>query len=68
MTEAELRKLKVALSDRLNSYLCEMKPGYDDSVTGFNEAWDVMGKFFDDKIAKIPASAPYYQSEESTWE
>ena len=31
MTELELRTLKVAISDRLNDILCEMKPGYDDS-------------------------------------
>jgi hypothetical protein len=53
MTELELRNLKVALSDRLNNYLCEMKPNCDDSMTGFNEAWVVMGKFFDDKIKKL---------------
>jgi hypothetical protein len=56
MTEVELRKLKSALSDRLNNHLIEMKPGYDDSITGFNEAWDVMGKFFDDKIATLTAA------------
>ena len=57
MTEVELRKLKIALSDRLNNHLVEMKPGYDDSITGFNEAWDVMGRFFDDKIAKLKSAA-----------
>lgn len=31
---------------RLDRYLCEMKPGYDDSITGFNEAWDVMRRMF----------------------
>ena len=53
MTEVELRNLKVALSQRLNDCLVEIRPGHDDSVTGFNEAWDVMGKFFDDKIAAL---------------
>ncbi len=53
MTELELRNLKVALNDRLNNYLCELKPNQDDSITGFNEAWEVMGKFFDDKIAQL---------------
>lgn len=33
-----------ALSGALNSYLIEMKPNMDDSITGFNEAWDVMRK------------------------
>jgi hypothetical protein len=57
LTEVELRTLKVALSDRLNNALVEMKPGYDDSITGFNEAWDVVGKFFDDKIAQTRPKA-----------
>lgn len=56
MTEVELRNLKVALNDRLNNHLVEMKEGYDDSITGFNEAWDVVGKFFDDKIAALKTS------------
>lgn len=59
MTEVELRKLKSALSDRLNNVLCEMKPDYDDSITGFNEAWDVMGKFFDDKIQQLIAASAH---------
>lgn len=36
------------LSHRLNDHLCGMREGCDDSVTGFNEAWDVMRKLFDD--------------------
>lgn len=27
---------------RLNDHLLEMKPGYDDSIVGFNEAWDIV--------------------------
>lgn len=52
MMEVELRNLKIALNERLNGHLVEMRPGFDDSITGFNEAWDVMDKFFDDRIAK----------------
>lgn len=39
---------KRRLDIRLNDYLCEMKPGYDDSIVGFNEAWDVVRKLFED--------------------
>jgi hypothetical protein len=28
----------------LNAHLCCMKPEYDDSITGFNEAWDIVSK------------------------
>lgn len=37
-----LSRLKSKADGRLNDYLCEMKPGYDDSITGFNEAWDIV--------------------------
>lgn len=46
----QLRALKPALDSRMNDYLCEMQEGYDDSIVGFNEAWDVMRKFFAEKI------------------
>ncbi len=32
-----LSRLKSKTDLRLNDYLCEMKPGYDDSIAGFNE-------------------------------
>ena len=51
MTELELRNLKNRLNIRLNNYLVEMEPGYDDSITGFNMAWDLMGEMFDELIA-----------------
>lgn len=44
----ELRAFKDRLDTRLNNHLCEMKEGYDDSIVGFNEAWDVMRKTFQD--------------------
>lgn len=44
---AELRDIKDRVDVRLNDYLCGMKPGYDDSITGFNEAWDIVRKTFE---------------------
>ena len=44
------------LSARLNDHLCEMKPDHDDSITGFNEAWDVMRKMFAEDAAKQEAA------------
>lgn len=41
--------LRHRINARLDSHLSEMKEGYDDSVTGFNEAWDVVRKVFDEK-------------------
>lgn len=55
MTAEELQALRDRLSNRLNDVLCEMKPDYDDSITGFNEAWDVMRKCFDDEATRIDA-------------
>ena len=43
--------LKNRTDSRLNDYLCEMKPGYDDSIVGFNEAWDIVRKVFTDATA-----------------
>ncbi len=43
-------KLKNKIDLRLNDYLCEMKPNYDDSITGFNEAWDVVRKILQEEI------------------
>lgn len=47
--DAERERVNSSLGSRLNNYLCEMKEGYDDSIVGFNEAWDVMRKFFADE-------------------
>jgi hypothetical protein len=44
--------LKVSLDFQLNEYLCAMEPGYDDSITGFNEAWDVMRAVFEGRSRK----------------
>lgn len=43
-----LPTFKRRLDHRLNEHLCEMKEGYDDSITGFNEAWDIMRKLFEE--------------------
>jgi hypothetical protein len=42
MTEQDrLRRVFDKISTRLDNSLCEMKPNYDDSITGFNDAWDM---------------------------
>jgi hypothetical protein len=41
-----LQRLKDRIDNRLDAYLCEMKEGYDDSITGFNEAWDIVRNAF----------------------
>ena len=52
MTE-ELQRLKNRIDTRLNDYLCEMKEGYDGSIVGFNEAWDIVRKVFEDEFKDI---------------
>ncbi|SDQ98419.1 hypothetical protein SAMN05519103_00306 [Rhizobiales bacterium GAS113] len=59
---APLRHLKDRLDTRLNNHLCEMKEGYDDSVVGFNEAWDIVRKAFAEALSASPA-APSPQGE-----
>ena len=38
--------IKLRIDARLDHHLCEMQEGYDDSVAGFNEAWDVVRAIF----------------------
>ena len=52
MTNAEIAKLKAKIDSRLNDYLCEMKPNYDDSITGFNEAWNIIETIFKEELSK----------------
>jgi len=47
-------RLRDSISTRLNDVLCEMKPDYDDSIVGFNEAWDIVRKAFDDYAPRVP--------------
>lgn len=54
MTEREvIERLFRRIDYRMNDGLCGMKPNYDDSITGFNEAWDVMRKTFHDALAEL---------------
>jgi hypothetical protein len=39
-------RLKERIDIRLNNRLCEMKPNEDDSIVGFNEAWDIVRQVF----------------------
>lgn len=45
--QESIQRLKMRIDDRLNAYLCDMKPDYDDSIVGFNEAWDIVRKVFE---------------------
>jgi hypothetical protein len=51
----EIRVLKSSIDIRLNNRLIEMKPEWDDSITGFNEAWDIVRKAFADRAALQPS-------------
>jgi len=46
----ELDRIKGRIDAQLNNCLCEMKPGYDDSITGFNEAWDIVNKILKEEL------------------
>jgi chromosome segregation ATPase len=47
--------IKSRIDYRLNDCLCEMKEGYDDSIVGFNEAWDIVNKLFEEERTAIRA-------------
>lgn len=45
--DAVIALIREGLALRLNDALCEMKPGWDDSMVGFNEAWDIVRRYLD---------------------
>ncbi len=49
----ELDRIKNRIDNQLNNVLCEMKEGYDDSVVGFNEAWDIVRAILKEEINAI---------------
>jgi hypothetical protein len=49
-----IQRLFDKIGMRLVNHLAEMKPNYDDSITGFNECWDIVRHAFEEEIA--PAS------------
>lgn len=54
-----LARLKWRIDYQLNDYLCGMKEGYDDSITGFNEAWDIVRQLLAEPLRSEPkASEP----------
>jgi hypothetical protein len=42
MPQVDLDHLAYRLNSRLDGYLATMKPNHDDSIVGFNEAWDIV--------------------------
>lgn len=50
--KASLERVFDRLGTRLNNVLCEMKPDHDDSIVGFNEAWDVMRAIFKEELER----------------
>lgn len=44
--------LKARIDTRLDNVMWTMKPNRDDSVTGFNEAWDIVDKAFVEELQK----------------
>ncbi len=53
---AALPRAKARIDVRLNDIVCEMKPDYDDSITGFNEAWDIVRAIFKEELATLRAA------------
>jgi hypothetical protein len=50
MDAEQLKRVKARIDFRLNEILCEMKPNYDDSIVGFNQAWDIVRKVFEEEL------------------
>ena len=54
---AELLRIKTRFDTIFNNVLCDMEPGWDDSIHGFNMAWDVARDIFAEEIGRAAASA-----------
>lgn len=49
---AELLRIKNRFDRIFNNVLCDMKPGWDDSIEGFNKAWGVANDIFQEEIGR----------------
>jgi hypothetical protein len=49
---AELLRLKNRFDTIFNNVLCEMTPGWDDSIEGFNSAWNIAREIFEEEIGR----------------
>lgn len=58
MTKAELEQLKARFDRILDNVLDEMRPGWDDSVVGFNKAWDIIRDIMNEEIRRAETNAP----------
>lgn len=56
MNVTELSRLKDRFDRIFNGVLCDMKPGWDDSIHGFNKAWDLARDIFKEEIDRASAS------------
>lgn len=52
MSKDDIKRIKDKIDSNLNNYLCDMKPNFDDSITGFNEAWVIVSKIFKEELNK----------------
>lgn len=52
MTKSELQRIKDRVDSILNSVLCDMKPGWDDSIEGFNIAWNLVSATLKEEIGR----------------
>lgn len=49
----EVQRLKNLIDTSLNNYLVDMKPDFDDSITGFNQAWGIVGAAFAGTLSRL---------------
>lgn len=47
-----VERIKNRFDTIFNNVLCDMKPGWDDSIEGFNKAWNVARDIFADELRK----------------
>lgn len=53
MTKAELQRIKDRIDRIANDVLCDMRPNEDDSIEGFNKAWDLVRDVLKEEIERL---------------
>jgi hypothetical protein len=54
----ELERLKHRFDAIFNDVLCDMQPGWDDSIHGFNKAWDIVRDVLKEEIERASSRSP----------
>ena len=53
MGKLKIQAIEARINSQLNEHLAKMIPNFDDSITGFNEAWEIVSEIFREEIERL---------------